>query len=99
MKGFNAIRTRRATAASRVIDAGRARRVRRGGNVIGSAGPLLAPALLAAALGTLPALFAAALHAAPASRSPTVQEVLAKSAAARGGSKQIHAVTTRREIG
>ena len=99
MKGFNAIRTRRATAAPRVIDARRAPRVRRDGNVIGSAGALLAPALFAAALGMSPALFAAALHAAPAPASPTVQEVLAKSAAARGGSKQIHAVTTRREIG
>jgi outer membrane lipoprotein-sorting protein len=46
-----------------------------------------------------PQLFAAALKAAPQPPSPTVQEVLAKSAAARGGAKQLHAVTSRREAG
>ncbi len=72
MKGFHAIRARRATAAPHVI------------------------ALLILATSQL---YAAALHASPQPPSPTVQEVLAKSAAARGGAKQLHAVTTRREVG
>ena len=72
MKGFHAIRARRANAAPHVI---------------------------AALVLSAPLLFAATLEASPQPPSPTVQEVLAKSAAARGGAKQLHAVTTRREVG
>ncbi len=58
--------------------------------------------VIAAALLASPAALAGAAHrspAAPAGASPTVQEVLARSAAARGGLQRLHAVTTRREIG
>jgi hypothetical protein len=96
---------RRAPAVSRVEDERRAPRARRARNVIDTACALLAlaSALLAPApalLASPPALFAKALHAAPpASSSPTVQEVLAKSLAARGGATKLHAIATRREVG
>jgi hypothetical protein len=101
MKDVHAIRARCATAASRVIAVRRAPLARRAGNVIGAAGALLAlaPALFAPALHASPAaLFAAALHASPPP-PPTLEKVLEKSLAARGGAQKLKAVSTRREIG
>jgi outer membrane lipoprotein-sorting protein len=83
MNDFPAVRTRCAPAASRVIAVRRAPLARRAGNLIVAAGALLAWS---------PALFASA-------SSPTVQEVLASSLAARGGAQKLKAITTRREIG
>jgi hypothetical protein len=55
------------------------------------------PAITTLMIATACALLAAA--AAPPPPAPTVQEVLAKSLAARGGAQKLHAVQTRREIG
>ncbi len=88
MTGSHASRARLALAAISRIDSRRSR-----GNVI--------VAVVAVLLGLAPALLlpAPALAAPPSPKELTVQEVLAKSIAARGGLQQLHAVETRRESG
>jgi hypothetical protein len=100
MNSRHDIRSRSVTAAARRIDqvSSPAAPPR---NVIVAACWLLAAALLPAALAAAPKPAAAASSAAAAktAAAPTLQEVLARSLAARGGDQKVHAVTTRREIG
>jgi hypothetical protein len=56
-------------------------------------------AAVALALAGVGGLLAAAAPRTTVPHSPTVEEVLAKSTAARGGAQKLHAVRTRREIG
>jgi len=102
MNGSHDIRSRSVTAAARRIDqvSSPAAPPR---NVIVAACWLLATAaaLLPATLAAAPKPAAAASSAAAPKNAaaPTLQEVLARSLAARGGDQKVHAVTTRREIG
>jgi hypothetical protein len=57
------------------------------------------PAAVALALAGACVLLAAAAPRTTVPHSPTVEEVLARSIAARGGAQKLHAVQTRREIG